>query len=216
MQKILSSRFLSVMLGIIVTANFIIVGCSKNERTSTTTKKDSSGTTTNQTRTDTGTMDKDHTTTMSDTMSTAGMKLTCILTGTKESKIKGTLTFTQDGKKVKVTGTIDGLTPGEHGIHVHEKGDCSEPDFTSAGDHFNPNKGTHGDIDKMESHMGDMGNIKADKNGHAELDETTTYINLNQILGKAVVVHANEDDLKTQPSGNSGPRIACGKIEKAK
>jgi Cu-Zn family superoxide dismutase len=201
MQKILNNRLLSILLGFIVVINFIIIGCSKNDRTSTTTKKDSLGVTSS-----TGT----------DGDTTPISKLTCILTGTKESNVKGTLTFTMDGKKVKITGTIDGLTPGEHGIHIHEKGDCIAPDFTSAGGHFNPNNGMHGDVNKMESHMGDMGNIKADKNGHAVIDETTEYMSLNQILGRGVIVHANEDDLKSQPSGNSGPRIACGKIEKAK
>ncbi|RPI17012.1 MAG: superoxide dismutase family protein [Ignavibacteriae bacterium] len=145
-----------------------------------------------------------------------GMTLTCSLMGTKESKVSGTLTFTMDGKKVRVTGTLAGLTPGEHGIHIHEKGDCSAPDFTSAGEHFNPNKGAHGDMDKKESHMGDMGNIKADKDGKAEINETTEYVDLNQIVGKSVIVHANEDDLKSQPAGNSGPRIACGVIQRSK
>ena len=216
MQKLLSNRLLSVLLGIIVIMNFIIVGCSKNDRNSSTSKKDSSGTTTNITQSDTGKGGRTQTGQSGDSMSTSEMKLTCILSGTKDSNVKGTLTFTQDGKKVKVKGTIDGLTPGLHGIHIHENGDCSSPDFTSAGNHFNPNKGQHGDMNKMESHMGDMGNIKADKNGHADINDVTEYMDLNQILGRGVIVHANEDDLKTQPSGNSGPRIACGKIEKVK
>lgn len=210
MDKLFNARLISILIGLIIIVNFAIIGCQKNKKTTTTTGKDTSGITTLG-RTDTGTIK--HDTGMTKTGIT---KLVCILTGTKDNKITGTLTFSQDGKKVKVTGTINGLTPGEHGIHIHEKGDCSTPDFSSAGNHFNPNNGQHGDFDKKESHMGDLGNLKANKDGKAEINEISEYINLNEILGKAVIIHANVDDLKSQPAGNSGPRIACGVIEKAK
>ena len=118
-----------------------------------------------------------------------------------------------------VTGSINGLEPGSiHGFHVHEKGDCSAPDAGSAGGHFNPNSQPHGNPDAPPHHAGDTRNITADAQGVAQVDVQLSGVSLSSggpedILGKAVVVHAKPDDYKTQPSGASGDRIACGVIE---
>jgi Cu-Zn family superoxide dismutase len=120
---------------------------------------------------------------------------------------------------VRVTGTITGLAPNsEHGFHVHEKGDCSAPDASSAGGHFNPASQQHGNPDAPPHHAGDIHNIKADAQGTAQVDAQLSGVTIstsgpNDILGKAVVVHEKADDYKTQPSGNSGGRIACGVIQ---
>ncbi len=132
------------------------------------------------------------------------------------NKIAGKITFEQlSGKQVKVTAHLTGLKPGTHGFHVHEKGDCSDPEFKSAGGHFNPAKKEHGEPSPMH-HMGDLGNIKAGEDGVAHYEKTVDFLELegaNSIIGKAVIVHADPDDLKTQPTGNSGARQACGVIE---
>jgi superoxide dismutase, Cu-Zn family len=136
------------------------------------------------------------------------------------SSASGVLTVTNEGDAVSILGEITGLAPGkEHGFHVHEVGDCSLPDFTSAGEHFNPTKDSHGGPKSKARHLGDLPNAKADKNGRALIDVTVKGPNLvdkdgapTEILGKALVVHAMPDDYKTQPSGNSGARVACGVI----
>ncbi len=133
------------------------------------------------------------------------------------SNVKGVVRFVQNDGKVKVTADIEGLEPGsEHGFHIHEFGDCSAPDATSAGSHYDA-AGTkhHGKpMDDMR-HTGDMGNIKADANGkvHMELDLTQVSIDGQQapILGRGVIVHAKPDDF-SQPVGNAGGRIGCGVI----
>lgn len=145
---------------------------------------------------------------------------TASLTPAAGSAAKGDLTVTTDGLAVHITGDITGLTPGkEHGFHVHEVGDCSAPDFTSAGAHLNPTKDPHGGPKSKARHLGDIPNVKADKDGHASVDVSVQGATLvdpdggpNQLLGKALVVHAMPDDYKTQPSGGSGDRIACGVI----
>jgi superoxide dismutase, Cu-Zn family len=136
------------------------------------------------------------------------------------SSVKGDLTLTGEGLAVQIQGDITGLAPGkEHGFHVHEKGECTLPDFTSAGAHLNPTNDPHGGPDSGARHLGDIPNIKADQDGHASIDVSLKGATLfdkdggpNQITGKALVVHAMADDYKTQPSGNSGGRIACGVI----
>jgi Cu-Zn family superoxide dismutase len=138
---------------------------------------------------------------------------------TKGNQASGTATFTQKGDKVLVQAKLTGLKPnGEHGFHVHEKGDCSAPDATSAGGHFNPASAQHGNPSAGTHHVGDMPNLKADANGVATLtwEETdfTVTDGSNSIVGRAVVVHLNPDDYKSQPAGNSGARIACGVIAK--
>ncbi|MGH8710246.1 MAG: superoxide dismutase family protein [Burkholderiales bacterium] len=141
---------------------------------------------------------------------------TANLQPTKGNKVSGTVTFTQKGNKVLVVANVNGLTPGLHGFHVHEKGDCSTADAMSAGGHFNPAGKPHGAPDSAEHHGGDLGNITADKSGNAtlsiEVDGIALDQSANSIIGKGVIVHAKPDDLKSQPAGNAGPRVACGVI----
>jgi len=138
---------------------------------------------------------------------------------TQGNNVKGTVTFTEVADGVRVVAEITGLAPGEHGFHVHEKGDCSAPDATSAGDHFNPTGQPHGAADAMERHDGDMGNIEADASGEAKLNYIDHNISLvageRSVIGRGVIVHANPDDLTSQPSGNAGARVACGVITRA-
>src|SRR6202165_2955264 len=131
------------------------------------------------------------------------------------SQVTGTVTFTPTADGTQIVADITGLKPGKHGLHIHEKGDCSAPDASSAGAHFNPTHSHHGGPDTAERHAGDLGNITADATGRVHL-EWKGKLQLNgpdAIVGKSVVVHEKEDDLKTDPAGNSGTRIACGVIE---
>lgn len=150
---------------------------------------------------------------MSVTSSTGGVSASLIpLQG---SKANGTVRFTQKGSKVNVAGEVFGLTPGLHGFHIHEAGDCSAPDGASAKGHFNPANKPHG-AHTGERHSGDLGNITADASGMANINVDVDGISLstgaNGILTRSVIVHADPDDLKSQPAGNSGKRIACGII----
>lgn len=153
--------------------------------------------------------------------STAGetTKAIALLHGTTGSNVAGTVTFTAAGNEVKVVADITGLTPGKHGFHIHEFGDCSSPDGKAAGGHFNPANHQHGAPDAMDRHAGDLGNIEADASGKAHLEMTDKVMKLNgadSILGHAVIVHEKADDLKTQPTGDAGGRLACGVIGVAK
>jgi Cu-Zn family superoxide dismutase len=134
------------------------------------------------------------------------------------SQVTGTVTFTQAGNEVQVVADIENLKPGKHGFHIHEKGDCSAPDAASAGGHFNPTHQHHGGPSTAQHHAGDLGNIEADSSGKAHLDwkGKLQLSGADSIIGKSVVVHEKEDDLKTDPAGNSGARIACGVIETSK
>jgi Cu-Zn family superoxide dismutase len=137
----------------------------------------------------------------------------------KNQKAKGVIHFTHVGDKIKVEAMLEGLKPGPHGFHIHEKGDCSAPDFTSAGGHFNPMSKLHGDHTNTEKHAGDMGNIIADAKGKANLNLELSGTNIGGatgILGKGVIIHEKADDFKTQPTGNAGGRVACGVIEALK
>ena len=111
------------------------------------------------------------------------------------------------------------LTRGDHGFHVHEKGDLSAPDLSSAGGHYNPTGHPHAGPKADKRHMGDLGNLSANTQGVATLDYVDPALRLDgehSIVGKSVIVHAGRDDLKTQPSGDSGSRIAGGVIERVK
>lgn len=147
------------------------------------------------------------------------LKAICVLHPSGDNKVSGTVRFEKVSDGIKVTVEIGGLTPGKHGFHIHEFGDCSSKDFNSAGGHFNPSMKTHGGpMDEMR-HEGDMGNIIADQSGSARIEYVDQKMSLDgpaSIIGKSVIVHEKEDDLKTQPTGNSGARIACGVIGIAK
>ncbi|MFI5167054.1 MAG: superoxide dismutase family protein [Thermoanaerobaculales bacterium] len=140
---------------------------------------------------------------------------------TAGNRAAGTVTFTQESGGVHAVADITGLKPNaKHGFHVHEFGDCSAPDATSAGGHFNPAGTTHGAPTDPKHHAGDFGNLQADADGQAHLDLTMAGISLEpgptSIVGRGVIVHLMEDDLKTQPTGNAGARIGCGAIGIAK
>jgi superoxide dismutase, Cu-Zn family len=146
-------------------------------------------------------------------------KAIAVLMPTKGSAVRGTVTFESVEHGIRVRADIYGLTPGRHGFHIHEYGDCSSDDGSSAGGHFNPGGMSHGAPDVEARHAGDMGNIEADKDGHATLDyvdHVMTFTGDRSILGHAVIVHEKGDDLKTQPTGNAGARVACGVIGVAK
>jgi Cu-Zn family superoxide dismutase len=139
-----------------------------------------------------------------------------MLSPTQTNSVRGTVNFTETHSGVRVVAHITGLTPGQHGFHVHEKGDCSAPDATSAGGHFNPGGAPHGAPDATARHEGDLGNITADASGVAHydrVDKNLSFDGPNSIVGRAVIVHASADDLKSQPAGNAGPRVACGVIQ---
>jgi superoxide dismutase, Cu-Zn family len=140
------------------------------------------------------------------------------LASTQGNTASGSLQLVQSPEGVRVSGTIQGLKPnGEFGFHFHEKGDCSAPDASSAGAHFNPAQKPHGNPAEGEHHVGDMLNVKSNAEGVAQVEATAAEATIGSgeptdVLGKAVVVHESPDDYKTQPSGNSGKRIACGVI----
>jgi Cu-Zn family superoxide dismutase len=139
------------------------------------------------------------------------------LNPTQGNNVSGTVTFVKEANGIKVTADIEGLKPGIHGFHIHEVGDCSAPDGSSAGPHFNPMNKHHGAPTDTMRHVGDLGNLEADKDGKAHLewlDTLITFEGTNSIIGRSVIVHEKADDFKTQPTGNAGGRLACGVIEK--
>jgi superoxide dismutase, Cu-Zn family len=157
----------------------------------------------------------------------AGSTASTTLVSKSSSNVSGTLLFTQlmqgaELKSVEISGSVSGLKPNQlHGFHIHEKGDCSSADAISAGGHFNPDAKKHGNHEHhshgTDHHAGDMPNLKADANGIAKFKFILSGITIdtgpNSIKGRAVVVHANEDDYISQPVGNAGARIACGLIQ---
>jgi len=138
-----------------------------------------------------------------------------VLVPTQGNDVRGTVKFTKVAGGVRVVADITGLKPGEHGFHIHEFGDASSADGMAAGGHFNPAAAAHGAPTAAVRHAGDLGNIKADASGRATLDQVDPKLSLEgaaSIVGRAVVVHANPDDLATQPTGNAGGRVAVGVI----
>lgn len=142
-----------------------------------------------------------------------------MLAPTEGNTASGVVEFRQDGDEMHVHIRIEGLAPNaRHGLHIHEIGDCRAPDASSAGGHFNPQGSEHGGPESPVRHAGDLGNIQSDAKGEARSEIMVTGISLGtgsaSIIGRSVIVHANPDDLTSQPSGNAGPRIACGLISK--
>ena len=136
---------------------------------------------------------------------------------TKGNKTFGEATFEQVGDKVRVVIFVQGLKPGqEHGLHIHEVGDCSSGDGMSTKGHFNPHGKPHASHTSPDRHAGDLPSLKANKEGRArmdiEIDGVTLAPGPASIVGRGLIVHADPDDYKTQPTGNAGARIACGVI----
>ena len=136
-----------------------------------------------------------------------------------DSGVSGMVSFSQEpGQPVKVEALVAGLTPGKHGFHIHTEGP-TEAGCASTGPHYNPTEKPHGGPGNPDRHVGDLGNIEADEEGNATLDITDDMISLSgehSIIGRAVVIHAKEDDLgTTDPAqmGNAGAKVACGIIE---
>jgi Cu-Zn family superoxide dismutase len=146
-------------------------------------------------------------------------KAIAVISPLKGSGVRGVVTFEAVEHGVHVLADLSGLAPGKHGFHVHEFGDCSSDDGSSAGGHFNPAGMPHGTPSGDRRHAGDMGNVEAGADGKAHLDYVDAVMSLSgahSIIGRAVIVHEKEDDLKTQPTGNAGARVACGVIGIAK
>lgn len=146
-------------------------------------------------------------------------KAIAVITPTKGNTAKGVVTFEKVDDGVKVTGKIEGLTPGKHGFHVHQYGDIDSEDGTATGGHFNPMSTEHGGPEMPMYHAGDMGNITADKDGVAEFSFVMPHMMLNgpaTIVGRGLIVHGGEDDLVSQPSGAAGPRVGQAVIGAAK
>jgi len=139
----------------------------------------------------------------------------CVLNPTKGNDVSGTILFAKSDSGVYVTVNIKGLSPGKHGFHIHEFGDCSAANGTSAGGHYNPEGHDHSDPMAEMRHAGDLGNVTANEEGIAHLEHFDKLIKLNgenSIIGRSIIVHADEDDLTSQPTGNAGARVACGVI----
>jgi superoxide dismutase, Cu-Zn family len=146
-------------------------------------------------------------------------KAIAVITPTKGNSVNGSVRFEQVVNGVRVTVQLAGLTPGNHGFHIHEFGDISSSDGSSAGGHFNPAGMPHSAPASEKRHEGDMGNITADKDGNAHLEYIDRVLELtgdNSIIGRAIIIHEKEDDYTTQPTGNAGARIGYGVIGIAK
>lgn len=146
-----------------------------------------------------------------------GLTAQATLQPTVHSQVSGYVVFRATDDGVMIQATLSGLTPGLHGFHIHEHGDCSAPNARSAGDHFAPMGSPHGPPSAAagERHLGDLGNVQAAADGEVSMTRMDALIRLNgprSIIGRAVVVHAGNDDLRSQPSGSAGARVACGVI----
>lgn len=136
----------------------------------------------------------------------------CVLVPQQNSGVSGTLVLKQADHKLHITGEIAGLKPGKHGFHVHNYGDLRSADGSSAGGHYAPDGHHHGGPGSSEHHAGDLGNITAGDDGVAKVDIVSKDLHLHFIIGRSMVVHADVDDLTTDPSGKSGARIGVGVI----
>jgi len=145
------------------------------------------------------------------------LEATAKLESKSGSTVTGEAEFTEKKDGVEVSIQIKGAKPGPHGVHLHDKGDCSAADASSAGGHFNPDSKAHGAPGAEAHHAGDLGNMQVGANGIGKLKMMVKGLTVapgpNSVVGHAVVIHADPDDMKTQPSGNSGARVACGVVQ---
>ena len=146
-----------------------------------------------------------------------GPRAEAVLEARSGSKVSGKVAFSMAGDKLRIDIKASGLTPGAHGFHVHDSGDCSAADASSAKGHFNPTSKAHGHHEGGDRHAGDMPNLVADAAGNASFSGEIAMLSLgtdaSSVLNRSVVIHADPDDYKSQPAGNSGKRIACGTIK---
>ncbi len=149
----------------------------------------------------------------------AGPTASAVLEPTKGNTTAGIVQFVQKGDKVVVDARVTGLSPGGHGFHIHEKGDCSSGDGLSTGGHFNPQGKPHAAHTTPDRHTGDIPMLMADGSGVAtlvvELDVMTIGSGTTDIVGRGLIVHKDPDDYRTQPTGNAGARVACGVIKRS-
>lgn len=142
-------------------------------------------------------------------------KAVAVIYPTKGNTVEGTVTFVQEDNGVNIIASLKGLTPGDHGFHIHEFGNCACDDAQCTGDHYNPTNAAHGGPNDANRHVGDFGNITADENGNGVYERLDTLVSLNgpqSIIGRAVIVHEKADDLHSQPSGDAGARVAAGVV----
>jgi Cu-Zn family superoxide dismutase len=142
-------------------------------------------------------------------------KAVAIIHPLQGSGVSGIVTFIQEGTGIRVVADLSGLTTGKHGFHIHEFGDGTAADGMSLGGHFNPDNTMHGGPDDKNRHVGDLGNIEADRSGRAKYNRLDTRISFqgrDSIIGRSIVIKEKTDDYKTQPGGGAGLRIAYGVI----
>lgn len=143
-------------------------------------------------------------------------ELVAVIHPTEGNDISGIVRFSREADGVRVHAEVEGLNAESlHGFHIHEFGDCTSSDGTSAGGHFNPHDREHGAPTDQARHVGDLGNLPADENGVAEVnyvDEKLSFDGADSILGRGLIVHAEEDDLVSQPVGDAGARLGCAVI----
>ena len=140
-----------------------------------------------------------------------------MINASSDSGVTGMAVFTQNGDQITLMIEIQGATPGLHAVHIHANGDCSSPDGTSAGGHWNPTGVAHGKWGEGEFHLGDIGNITVGEDGMGSITLTTDLWEIGtgsdvDIVGRGIIVHAGADDFTSQPSGAAGARIGCGVI----
>jgi superoxide dismutase, Cu-Zn family len=138
--------------------------------------------------------------------------------GKSGNTLSGTAEFRPVPGGVALTLRVTGAPPGAHAVHLHQVGDCSAGDASSAGEHWNPTQSPHGHLPHSPAHLGDIGNLMVNEAGEGELEFVTEQWTLgtgamNDANGKALVIHAKEDDLQSQPAGNAGDRIGCGVVQ---